>query len=68
IKTIWRPPGTPHFGGHIERLIGTQMGAVHLLPGTTQSNPSERGDYDSSKHSRGHLKLCAPDRVNLDKT
>ncbi|MGO8844267.1 MAG: Mu transposase C-terminal domain-containing protein [Methylocella sp.] len=51
IKTIWRPPGTPHFGGHIERLIGTQMGAVHLLPGTTQSNPSERGDYDSSKHS-----------------
>ena len=27
------------------------MGAVHLLPGTTQSNPSERGNYDSSKHS-----------------
>ena len=38
---IWRPPGTPHFGGHIERLIGTQMGAVHLLPGTTFSNPPE---------------------------
>jgi putative transposase len=51
VNTIWRPPGTPHFGGHIERLIGTQMGAVHLLPGTTQSNPSERGDYDSAKHS-----------------
>ena len=27
------------------------MGAVHLLPGTTQSNPGERGDYDSAKHS-----------------
>jgi putative transposase len=51
ISIIWRPPGTPHFGGHIERLIGTQMGAVHLLPGTTQSNPGERGDYDSAKHS-----------------
>ena len=25
IKTIWRKPGTPHYGGHIERLIGTQM-------------------------------------------
>ncbi len=51
IKVIWRPPGTPHFGGHIERLIGTQMGAIHLLPGTTQSNPSQRGEYDSAKHS-----------------
>jgi putative transposase len=51
INTIWRPPGTPHFGGHIERLIGTQMGAVHLLPGTTQSNPRDRGDYNSEKHS-----------------
>jgi putative transposase len=51
INTIWRPPGTPHFGGHIERLIGTQMGAVHLLPGTTQSNPNDCGDYDSAKHS-----------------
>lgn len=51
VKTIWRPPGTPHFGGHIERLIGTQMGAVHLLPGTTQSNPDDCGDYDAIKHS-----------------
>ncbi len=51
IKIIWRPPGTPHFGGHIERLIGTQMGAIHLLPGTTQSNPSELAKYDSAKHS-----------------
>jgi putative transposase len=37
----------PHFGGHIERLIGTTMGAVHLLPGTTFSNVAERGDYDA---------------------
>ena len=51
IAIEWRPPGEPHFGGHIERLIGTQMGKLHLLPGTTFSNPSERGEYDSSRHS-----------------
>ena len=38
IDLVYRPPGSPHFGGHIERLIGTMMGAVHLLPGTTQSS------------------------------
>jgi putative transposase len=52
IRTIWRPPERPHFGGHIERLIGTQMGAVHLLPGTTFSDPDARGDYDSVKSAR----------------
>jgi putative transposase len=42
-----RLPGQPHLGGHIERLIGTMMGAVHLLPGTTFSNPTEKKSYDS---------------------
>jgi putative transposase len=42
-----RPRRQPHLGGHIERLIGTVMGAVHLLPGTTFSNASEKGSYDS---------------------
>ena len=51
IKIEWRPPAQPHFGGHIERLIGTQMGALHLLPGTTFSNIQERGDYDAKRHS-----------------
>lgn len=46
IIVSYRPPGTPRFGGHIERLIGTMMGAVHLLPGTHFSNVLERGDYD----------------------
>jgi putative transposase len=49
IRLIWREPGEPRYGGHIERLIGTQMGAVHLLPGTTFSSIAERGDYDSKQ-------------------
>ena len=47
IEVDYRPPAQPHWGGHIERLIGTMMGAVHLLPGSTSSNTIERGDYDS---------------------
>lgn len=47
IQLCFRPPGEPQVGGAIERLIGTMMGRVHLLPGTTQSNVAERGSYDS---------------------
>ena len=36
-------PDSPIFGGHIERLIGTQMGAVHLLPGTTFQQSGRTG-------------------------
>lgn len=46
IDLSYRPPGTPRFGGHIERLIGTMMGAVHLVPGSHFSNIRERGDLD----------------------
>ena len=49
IRTLWRLPGTPHYGGHIERLIGTVMGRVHLLPGSTGSNLAERGEVDPAK-------------------
>jgi putative transposase len=49
IRLEFRPPGRAHFGGHIERLIGTLMQRVHTLPGTTYSNPLERGDYRSEK-------------------
>ena len=47
IRLEYRPPLRPHFGGHIERLIGSLMKAMHLLPGTTFSSTSERGEYDS---------------------
>lgn len=48
IEIWYRPRGQPHFGGHIERLIGTMMGEVHLLPGTTFSSVADRGKYKSS--------------------
>jgi putative transposase len=51
IRLDHRPPGRPHFGGHIERLIGTMMGAVHLLPGTTFSNVAEKGSYASEERA-----------------
>ncbi len=47
----YRPVRTPHYGAHIERLIGTMMGKVHLLPGTTFSDVGDRGDYDSEKNA-----------------
>ncbi|HEY1728270.1 MAG TPA: Mu transposase C-terminal domain-containing protein [Candidatus Baltobacteraceae bacterium] len=51
IEVNYRPVKTPHFGAHIERFFGTLEGAIHQLPGTTFSNPTERGDYDSDSES-----------------
>ncbi|MQA64059.1 MAG: DDE-type integrase/transposase/recombinase [Actinophytocola sp.] len=48
IRLSYRPPGQPHFGGIVERLIGTMMRMVHdEVPGTTFSNTAQRGRYDS---------------------
>lgn len=49
IAIDYRPVRTPHYGGHIERLIGTMMGKVHLLPGTTFSHVQVRGAPDPEK-------------------
>ena len=49
IAIDYRPVRTPHYGGHIERLIGTVMGKVHLLPGTTFSDVRAKGDLDPQK-------------------
>ena len=67
IAVEYRPPGRVHYGGHIERLIGTAMGAVHVLPGTTQSSPKDKGGYDSTSKAALtleefedwlHLEIC----------
>ena len=46
-----RPPYKPHFGAYIERYIGTLMGKVHMLPGTTFSSSKQRGDYHSERRA-----------------
>lgn len=47
IRIEYRPPGKVHYGGIIERIIGTMMKLIHTLPGTTFSNIQERGKYPS---------------------
>lgn len=49
ITLDYRPVGRPHYGGIVERVIGTAMEAIHELPGTTFSGPTQRGEYDSQK-------------------
>src|SRR5690349_13113185 len=51
IGLSYRPGGRPHYGGIIERIVGTVMQRVHELPGTTFSNPAERGGYDSDRQA-----------------
>jgi len=47
ITLAWRLVKTPRYGAHVERLLGTTLGELHTLPGTTFSNPRERDDYDA---------------------
>jgi len=42
-----RPVGSPHYGGTIERLIGTFMRKAHVLPGTTKESVGAKGEYDA---------------------
>ncbi|WP_245191577.1 Mu transposase C-terminal domain-containing protein [Acetobacter oryzifermentans] len=51
IQIAYRPPATPRYGGHIERLMGTLMHRIQALPGTTFSNVVERGDYRSEERA-----------------
>ena len=52
IALTHRPVARPRFGAHIERLIGTMMGRIHLLPGSTDSSPTARGNYQSENEAR----------------
>lgn len=49
INLEFRPLGKPHFGGHIERLLGTILREIHAVPGTTFENSKKRKNYDSEK-------------------
>lgn len=52
ISPEYRPIGKKHYGGHVERLIGTFMTTkVHFLPGTTMSNAVARKNLDSEHRS-----------------
>lgn len=51
IDLQYRPVGSPHYGGLIERLIGTLMGRCRLLKGATQRDVRELGDYDAEAHA-----------------
>ncbi len=47
IELRYRPPGQPHFGGIIERLIGTMMGMSTSCRAPRSPTPPQRGSYDS---------------------
>ncbi|WP_349734149.1 Mu transposase C-terminal domain-containing protein [Pseudomonas jessenii] len=52
IDARYRPIGKKHYGGHVERLIGTMMTSkVHLLRGTTMSNAVARRNLNSEKQA-----------------
>lgn len=47
----YRPRGRPNFGAFIERMVGNVNAWLHEEPGTTFSNPTQRGDYNSARHA-----------------
>ncbi|MCX9158056.1 helix-turn-helix domain-containing protein [Niveibacterium sp. 24ML] len=47
IDLMLRPVKTPHYGGHIERLMGTVSEGLKTIPGKTFSGPTQKGEYDS---------------------
>lgn len=51
VTVDWRPPGRPRYGGHIERLIGTHMNALHVVTGSTGSSVSDRQGRDAQERA-----------------
>ncbi len=56
INIEFRPPATPHWGGHVERLLGTFSKEIHDLPGTTFSDIKKRKNYNSKQKASFTLK------------
>ena len=46
-----RPVRVPHYGGHIERMMGTVANELSKLPGATFNSPEKRKGYDSDKRA-----------------
>lgn len=51
VAQYFRPVRQPRYRALIERFIGTLMGELHLVPGTTFSNVDRRGDYVSDRQA-----------------
>jgi putative transposase len=47
IDVTLRPVKKPHYGAHIERLMGTVSEELKSVRGATFSGPKEKGDYDA---------------------
>ncbi|WP_078543090.1 Mu transposase C-terminal domain-containing protein [Litchfieldia alkalitelluris] len=51
-QVMYRPRGTPRYGGVIERLFGTlNKGLIHDMAGTRKSNVKELGSYDAESEA-----------------
>jgi putative transposase len=55
VELIYRPRGRPHFGGHIERFLGTLMNRMRSLPGAT--GPSVKGRKARQSEARAVFTL-----------
>lgn len=67
IRTMFRQVRHPTHGVYIERYIGSFMGQIHLLKGTTFSTPKAKEDYKSQKRavmSLPELTLWAVHQIN----
>ncbi|MBQ0744681.1 MAG: transposase, partial [Pseudomonas sp.] len=50
IEPVYRPIARKHYGGHVERFIGTMMTSkVHFLKGATMSNVVARRNLESER-------------------
>jgi putative transposase len=46
-----RPVKKPHYGAHIERLMGTVSEELKVLAGATFANPKQKGVYDAEANA-----------------
>ena len=52
INAVFRPLARPHFGGRVERLLGSLCGRVRLMPGASMRSIAERAEgYDPEKEA-----------------